>query len=734
MLPTRKTLSVACRSQFGSVAVFAAVATLVVACGGGNDDSPVVVAPTPTPTPTPTPAPAPTPAAQNATAQLALLETTDLHYYARSYNYYSDKEDNTVGFERTATLIRQARNDFANTLLVDNGDTIQGTVLGTYEAQVAPIAATQQLTMYKAMAGLKYDVGTLGNHEFNFGLPYLNQLMGGGLEVEGVDAKIGSKDKGPGFPMVLANVTSIKSNKPLLDPYVILDRTIKVTQADGTIASQAIKVGVIGVTTPGILNWDKDKLDGKVTTQDGRDMVAKYVPEVRAKGADLVFVLLHGGMSASGYSAKMENPGYYITKDVPGIDGIVMGHEHNTFPDRGPNPVYKFDGVDNAKGTVNGVPAVMASSWGKALGIINYSLKFDGTARKWSVDTAKTNVQVRTIQTGTNQYVASDASVVEAVADLHAKTRAYVSSPIGTSDFRMSSLFADEGDVSALQIVNQAQQEYVANYVRNSLPQFASLPVLSVTAPFKDGFGNSTDYTNVLAGTLSVGAVADLYLYDNNTINAVKITGAQMKQWLENAAQRFNQIDPTKTTDQWLLNDSKTGVQPGSSFPGYNYDVFTSPDISYEIDVTQPKYNVNNPSAGGQRVKNLFFKGAPINDTAEFIVATNNYRANSSAPFILGTGKAFNIIWASPDANREVVLNYVKAKKSITRANDGSTKNWRFTRVATAGKVLFKSGKDSLAVAQAAGLDNISIDKADDTGINSGDGSYSVYRIDLNRP
>ena len=340
------------------------------ACGGGGgDDGNTPVAP----------------AAQNATAQLALLETTDLHYYARSYNYYADKEDKTVGLERTATLIRKARADFPNNLLVDNGDTIQGTVLGTYEAQVAPIPATQQLSMYKAMATLKYDAGNLGNHEFNFGLPYLSQILGGGLDVDGVDPRIGTKDKGPGFPIVTANVTSLKSKKPLVDPYVILERNLTATQADGKAVTLPIRIGVIGITTPGILNWDKDKLDGKVSTQDGRDTAAKYVPEVRAKGADLVFVLLHGGMSASGYFPQMENPGYYITRDVPGIDGIVMGHEHNTFPDRGANPAYKFSGADNAKGTVNGVPAVMASSWGKALGVIRYSLQWDGAARKWTV-------------------------------------------------------------------------------------------------------------------------------------------------------------------------------------------------------------------------------------------------------------------------------------------------------------------------------------------------------------
>jgi 2',3'-cyclic-nucleotide 2'-phosphodiesterase/3'-nucleotidase len=435
-------------------------------------------------------------------------------------------------------------------------------------------------------------------------------------------------------------------------------------------------------------------------------------------------------MTAAGYNANMENPGYYITKDVPGIDGIVMGHEHNTFPDRGANPSYKFAGADNAKGAVNGVPAVMASSWGKALGVINYALKWDAGTKKWSVDTTKTDVQVRTTQTGTNpaQYVGSDQTVIAAVQTLHDKTRAYVASPIGTSDFRMNSMFAEVGNVGALQLVNQAQQAHVAKHVQANLPQYADLPVLSVTAPFKAGFAGPTDFTDVAQGTLTVAAAADLYLYDNNTINAVKVSGAQIKLWLENAANRFNQIDPAKTTDQWLLNDSKTGVQPGAAFPGYNFDVFTSPDIRYEIDVTKPKYNVNKPVAGEERIQNLTYKGQPIDPAQQFIVATNNYRANSSAPYILGTGKAFDIVWASPDANREVVLNYVKAQKTVTRASNG-----RFAKTPTAGKVLFKSAKDALNVAQDAGLTSISVDRADDTGVNGGTGTYAIYRVDLGK-
>ncbi|WP_225784943.1 bifunctional 2',3'-cyclic-nucleotide 2'-phosphodiesterase/3'-nucleotidase [Xenophilus sp. Marseille-Q4582] len=698
----------------------AACAALVSACGGGDGGTWLPIVPTPEP------------AAQNATAQLALLSTTDLHYYARSYNYYSDREDKTVGFERTATLIRQARSEFPNTLLVDNGDTVQGTVLGSYEAQIAPIPATQQLTMYKAMATLKYDAGVLGNHEFNFGLPFLSQILGGGLDVEGVDPKLGAKDKGPGFPVVTANVTSLKSGKPLVDPYVILERQLTATQADGKTVTLPVKIGIVGITTPGILNWDKDKLEGKIRTQDGLAAAKQYVPEVRAKGADLVFVLLHGGMQEGAHQPGMENPGAHIAQQVPGIDGLIMGHQHGVFPDRGTNAAYKFAGADNARGTVHGVPAVMPSSWGKAIGLIHYSLQWDGTAKKWAVDSAKTDVQVRNIQNG-SAYVASDPAVVAAVEDLHQKTRSYVTSPIGTSDFRMSTLFADLGDVTALQIVNQAQQDHVARYVRSNLPQYASLPVLSVTAPFKAGYGNSSDYTDVAAGTVTVANAADLYLYDNNTVHAVKVNGAQIKLWLENAAHRFNQIDPAKAEDQWLINDSKTGVQPGASFPGYNFDVFTSPDISYEIDVTQPKYNVNNPAQGGERIKNLRYQGQPMNPAQEFIVATNNYRANSSAPYILGTGKAFDIVWASPDANREVVLNYVKEQKRLARATHGSTRSWRFAPVKTAGKVLFKSGPNALGVAQAAGLGHIRVERADDGGVNGGTGSYAIYGIDLSQ-
>ncbi|KLR58836.1 bifunctional 2',3'-cyclic-nucleotide 2'-phosphodiesterase/3'-nucleotidase [Diaphorobacter sp. J5-51] len=665
-----------------------ACAALLAACGGNDDDGD-------------------SSAATPATATLAVLETTDLHFNVRSFDYFKLAEDKTYGFERTATLVRAARKEFANTLLVDNGDTIQGTALADYEATVSPIPCTQQLSMYKAMGALGFDAGTLGNHEFNYGLPFLNQVLGGGLEVDGVDAT--KKCAGNGYPAVLANVYSSKTKKPLVQPYTVLERTLVAKSGDGKEVQLPIKIGVIGFTTPGIMNWDKRFLEGKVYTEGAVEAAQKYVPELRAKGAQLVVALLHGGLDASSYSPTMENPGLHLSK-VPGIDAMVMGHQHSVFPDLSAKPAFTQAGVDNKAGTINGVPAVMASSWGKALGVIQLALKWDGKA--WSVDKAASKSELRNIQTkdaaGANVFVAADPAVAPLIESQHQAAINYVKTPIGNTDFRMSTLFADVGDPGAIQIVNQAQQAYVAAYIQANLPQYAQLPVLSVSAPFKSGFQGGKDFTDVAAGPLAIYNAADLYLYPN-TVYAVKVNGADVKDWLEAAAKRFNHIDPAKAGEQALI----------STFPGYNFDMFTTADVQYEIDVTQPV---------GSRIKGLTYKGQPIDPAQEFVIATNNYRATSGKSFIPKLDGSATI-WASPDANRDVVIEYVRKNPQVTRVANGAAKSWRFTQVSTAGDVVFSSGADALPVAQAAGLAGVSLLAADD---GSGKG-MAKYKIDLSK-
>lgn len=668
--------------RFLRAAVFGlALPLLVQGCGGSSDAA----------------------IADGTKIQVAVLATTDLHTNVLSYDYYRLSEDKSVGMARLATLIKKARTEFKNTVLLDNGDTIQGTALADQQALVSPIACSQTLAVYKVMNSLGYDGGGIGNHEFNYGLPFLNQVTGSHFDVAGVQA--GPRCAGPDFPLVLANVTSAKTGAPLFAPYRIVSKTFTAAGPDGSPVQVPLKVGIIGFTPSPIMAWDKRWLDGKVTAQGVVEAAQRYLPEVRAQGADLVIALAHGGLDNGAYAPDMENGNWHLAK-VPGIDAMLLGHSHQVFPNA-TSTVAQFNlpGVDKGKGTVHGVPAVMAGFWGKNLGVIKLSLTY--AKGKWSVDQAATAVEVRAIQNPDKTYVDADPAVANMVAAEHAATIDYVKTPIGTTDFRMNTYFADVGEVSAIQVVNQAQARYVADYVAATLPQYASLPVLSVSAPFKSGFGGGSDYTDVAAGNVAINNAADLYLYPN-TVYAVKVTGADVKTWLETAAKRFNQIDPAQAADQMLV----------SSFPGYNFDMFTSPDLAYEIDVTRPV---------GERIRALAYKGTPINPQAEFIVATNNYRASGGGNFPGLDGS--KTIYAAPDANRDVLIGYIKAAHDLARVANGSARSWRFTKVAVAGRVLFKSGSGKLALAQAAGIDNVSV-VSDDDGSGKGLG---IYAIDLNR-
>lgn len=677
------------RERHALLAIALTSTALLAACGSSDDNNG-------------TPA---TPAVADGTkATLAMLETTDIHTNVLSYDYFKLAEDKSIGLERTATLIAAARQEFPNTMLLDDGDTIQGTALADYQALVSPIDCKTTLAVYKVMNALKYDAGTIGNHEFNYGLPFLAQVTGSKLDVPNLPPVAQQQTcAGPSFPLVLSNVLGAKTTQPIFKPYTIVTRNLTATGPDGKTVTAPVKVGVIGFTPPAIMSWDKRNLDGNVYTQGLKESAEKYVPQMRAEGAQIVVALSHGGLDNSTYSPSMENGSYYLST-VPGIDVLMIGHSHQVFPDANSTVAqFNLPGVDKVKGTVNGIPTVMANFWGKHLGVVSLSLTYsNGT---WNIDKSATKVEARAIQNADKTYVAADPSVSAAIAAEHQATISYVKTPIGSTDFRMTSYFADVGDVSAIEIVNQAQAQYVSDYVAANLPQYAGIPVLSVSAPFKSGFGGGSDFTDVAAGNVAINNAADLYLYPN-TVYAVKVTGADLKAWLETAALRFNRIDPTKTSEQALV----------SSYPGYNFDMITSKDFSYEIDVTQ---------AVGSRIKNLSYKGTPVASDQAFIVATNNYRASGGGNFPGLDGS--KTIYASPDANRDVLISYIKKVKAITSATNGIDRSWRFTKVSTQGPVTFKSAPNLAALAQTQGITNVTQTQADD---GSGKG-LAVYSINL---
>jgi 2',3'-cyclic-nucleotide 2'-phosphodiesterase/3'-nucleotidase len=643
--------------------------------------------------------------AVGTSVSLTLMETTDLHQNILGYDYYKLAADNSVGIERTSTLIKQVRAANANTMLFDAGDIIQGTVLGDYQALVNKVACTDKLAIFKAMDAIGYDAGTIGNHEFNYGLAYLGQVTNRQFNVPNLPAPSAqAKCTGPAYPQVLANVVSTTDSKPIFDPYVILTKSLSATTPDGKTVVVPVKIGVIGFTPPAIMSWDKGNLDGNVTTTGLKETAEKYIPEMKAKGADVIVAISHGGPDSAAYAATMENGNLYLAQ-VPGIDVLLMGHMHQVFPNaKSTVAAFNIAGVDKTAGTVSGVPAVMANFWGKNLGVVSLSLKYG--AAGWAVDKTATTTSTLSTQNADKSYVAADATIAPLVQTEHQGTITYVKTPIGTTDYRLSTYFADVGDTTAIQVVNQAQAAYVKAYVAANLPQYKTLPVLSVSAPFKSGFAGGTDYTDVASGNLAIFNAADLYLYAN-TIQAVVVTGADLKAWLETAATRFNKIDPALTTEQALV----------STYPGYNFDVLDGDgSMKYEIDVTQPQ---------GSRIRNFTYNGTLVDPAAQFVVATNNYRASGGGNFPGLNGS--KTIYASPDANRDVLIAYIKKAATLAKVTNGSDRSWHFTRVTTAGPVTFTSAPGNAALAATDGVAGVTQLRADD---GSGKG-LAVYQIDL---
>ncbi len=643
--------------------------------------------------------------ADGARANVAILETTDIHSNILSYDYYQLKPDVSLGFERTATLIRQARDEFPNTFLFDSGDTIQGTVLADYQAQVKPVACGQELAMYQAMDALGYDGGTVGNHEFNYGLQFLSQVTGTPMNVAGGHD---NRCAGPHFPLVLANVFSARDGKPIFRPWTVVSKTIEAYTADGSRLQVPLKIGIIGFTPPPIMQWDKQNLAGKVTVSGVVEAARKYVPELQAQHPDLIVAILHGGLNTAPYTPDMENAGWYLA-DVPGIDVLLLGHSHTEFP----GPRYMgMKNVDATRGFVRTKPAVMGGFFGKDLGVIQ--LVLDRQQGRWMINHNETHSEVRPIcskpaaagKTGkigarALECVPADASIAPLVQQVHDAAVAYVNTPIGTSTVRMSSYFADEGNMTALAPVNAAQADYVRQELPRLHPELAGVPVLSAAAAFRTGFGGPDDYTNVAAGPLTLRSAADLYFYPN-TLAAVKTDGAGLKAWLEKSAGRFNQIDPQKTGEQQLIN---------SRYVGYNFDQIQG-GIHYVIDVSKPL---------GQRITTLTYRGKPVSPTQPFIVATNNYRASGGGHFPGLDGSS--IVLAAPDGNREILARWLRSQRTID-AQMLEPVSWQFAALKTRGPVVFTAASGKQDVARAAGVRTVR------QVVDHGDGTAS-YVIDL---
>ncbi|MGE7690781.1 bifunctional 2',3'-cyclic-nucleotide 2'-phosphodiesterase/3'-nucleotidase [Lysinibacillus sp. NPDC097214] len=589
-----------------------------------------------------------------STVDLQILGTTDIHTNLANYNYFLDAESADVGLANTATLIEQARTENPNTLLFDNGDLIQGTPLGSYKALENPLKPGEVHPAIAALNALKYDGGTLGNHEFNYGLKFLDEVLN--------DAK---------YPVVNANTYDAKTKKHMYTPYVILNKEV----VDNTGKKHTLKVGVTGIVPTKIVEWDAIHLAGKVEMQEPVEAVKEVVPEMQKAGADVIVVLSHSGIGEDKYEKGNENVGYQIS-EIKGVDALITGHSHLTFPGDYKN----LKNVDQEKGTINGVPTVMAGSYGSYLGVIDLQLEQKGS--KWIVKDGQGSI--RSIK---QEGLKPSKTVLNAIKEAHEGTLKYIRQPVGETTAPIHSYFSMVQDDPSIQIVTQAQKWFIEKELKGTADE--NTPLLSAGAPFKAGSRNNpADYTNIPVGPLAIKNMADIYFYDN-TLATIKVTGAQAIEWLEMAAGVFATIDPNQTKEQNIIDPEARS---------YNFDVLDG--LTYQIDVTSPaKYDSRGIllDEKANRIKNVQYNGKPIDLKQEFIIISNNYRVGGSYGATFKKADGSNLRNYAYE-NRQAVIDYIMTNKTINPAADN---NWSFAPFPANTKVIYNSAKDAQKVIPA---------------------------------
>ncbi|GAA2510345.1 bifunctional metallophosphatase/5'-nucleotidase [Streptomyces gobitricini] len=467
-----------------------------------------------------------------------VMGTTDLHGNVFNWDYFTDREfddraRNDVGLAKISTLVERVRKEKGrrNTLLIDAGDTIQGTQLSYYYAKVDPITAERGPVhpMAQAMNAIGYDAAALGNHEFNYGIPVLRKFQ------QQCD-----------FPLLGANALDARTLRPAFPPYS-MHRLC-------TPHGRDVRVAVLGLTNPGIAIWDKANVSGKMVFPGLEEQAAKWVPKLRSMGADVVIVSAHSGSSGtSSYGDQLpyiENAAGLVAEQVPGIDAILVGHAHTEIPE------YRVANKETGKDVVLSEPL----KWGQRLTLFDFDLVW--SKGRWTVE----KVGARVLNSNT---VEEDPEIVRLLGDEHEKVVAYVNQVIGTSTAVMSTADAPWKDEPIIDLINHVQAETVKAALAGG--EYASLPVLSQASCFSRTAG-------IPAGEVTIRDAAGLYPFEN-TLEARLLTGAQLKDYLEFSARYYvltpagAPVDPAKLTN-------------AGGTPDYNYDAVYG--LSYEIDIAKP--------------------------------------------------------------------------------------------------------------------------------------------------
>lgn len=518
-------------------------------------------------------------------AHVVILSTTDMHGRIFPIDYYSNKYDN-VGIAKVATLIKDARKNDPNLLLVDSGDTIQGTPLEYFHNKRNN---TPPDPMMLAMSALHYDSMTVGNHEYNFGLKVLEKARS--------EAK---------FPWLSANTynTQVKGDpSTYYQPYIIKE-------------VNGVRVAVLGLTTPGIPNWENVPnyagLEFKETVSEAK----KWVGVLRDVGkVDVVVITMHMGIeedlntgTRSPSQVPNENAAVAIARQVPGVDVILMGHTHRDVPSL----------------IINGVLLSQASRWASHLARADLYLEKGTADDRWHV----IGKAARTIPV--TEKTAIDPEIAQIGQPYDKETQDWLSKIIGDSSAEMTGPDCRFRDTGIIDLIQRVQLE-------------AGKADVSMAACFNP-------QARIPRGQVTVRDIAGLYEYEN-TLVTLELTGQQLKDALELSAKYFREYQTGKSLAE--LVDQR--------IPGYNFDM--AEGVTYELDVTKPF---------GQRIQNLKFKGQTLSPTQKLRVVTNNYRVNGGGGYTMY--KNAPVVYRSSEEVRELIIDWVERNKKIpTEVNN----NWR---------------------------------------------------------
>ncbi len=579
---------------------------------------------------------------QRSEVKLRLLATSDLHMHLLAYDYHADAPNCAVGLGRVASLIETARAEVPGAVLFDNGDFLQGTPLGDFAATERPAGAPHP--MIAAMNVLGYDAVGLGNHEFDYGMQVLQQAL--------VDA---------GFPVISANALrqrglEVSQDVSLVRPWAILERQI--TDASGN--THDLRIGVLSVLPAQTTLWATAQLAGKLQTRCMIEAARHHVPALRAAGADVVVLLAHCGPSSQPEEYGMEDALLPLAR-LDGVDALIAGHVHRHLP----GPDYAgLEGVDSKTGRVCGKPAVMPGIGGSHLGIIDLTLSHGPAG--WSVADSRAELRpiARRGTSGPQSLVADHAPLVAAVAAVHAATLESIRRPVGETAIALQSYTSFLGLCPVTHAINTAQ----AWYVRQALGD-VSEPVLSAAAPFKAGGPSGAEnYIEIPPGPLSHRDLSAIYPFPN-AIRAIRITGAELRCWLERSAAAFNMLT-RDTPDQALLDPD---------FPAYDFDVISG--LEWALDLSRPAL-----AQHGGRVRDLTHNGEPVTDDQRFVVATNSYRLGGAGLHAPLAGA--EVLLSEPVSSREVLVRFLESEG---RLQGPVPRGWRFEGIEGC-EALFETG------------------------------------------